>query len=268
MDDQTRLIEIIKEISEGNYSNDIMGFTRPECPAHIREIAEAVGLMMVKLEAREFRLEQLNRQLRENALKTVASISNAMAARDAYTRGHGIRVAAYAVRLARKADLDGPAVREIETAGLLHDIGKIGFSDRVFNNPDITPTPDILEEIRQHPEWGVEVLKDLDFLGPVLEYIRCHHEHLNGRGYPNGLSGDDIPVGARIISVADCFDAITTDRSYQKGKSPEAAFEILEKLGRHQLDSSLVTLFINEIRENGTEDPASAIPDFQEKRQG
>ncbi len=257
MDDQARLIEIIKEIADGNYSNDIMSFTRPECPAHIREISEAVGMMMVKLEIREHRLEQLHEQLRENTIKTVTAITNAMAARDTYTRGHGTRVAAYAVRLARRMKMDKEAVRNIEIAGLLHDIGKIGFTDKVFNNQDITPTPEILEEIRQHPECGFDILTELDFLGPALEYILSHHEHLNGKGYPRGLPAEKIPMGARILSVTDCFDAITTDRAYQKGRSPAEAFEILKKMGKHQLDSYLVDLFIAEIRENGMEDADS-----------
>ena len=251
MDDQARLIEVIKEIANGNYSNDVMPFTRPDCPAYIREIAEAVGLMMVKLEAREYRLEQLNEQIKENTLKTVTAIAGAMAARDAYTQGHGTRVAAYAVRLARKAGLDKAEIRQIEIAGLLHDIGKIGFTDKVFNNEDVIPAPEILEEIRQHPSRGFEILKALDFLGPVPDYILYHHEHLNGKGYPRGLSEAEIPMGARILSVADCFDAMTTDRPYQKGKSTQEAFEILERLKGHQLDSGLVDLFMDEIRENG-----------------
>ncbi|MBU0970686.1 MAG: HD domain-containing protein [Proteobacteria bacterium] len=256
MNEQNRLIQIIKEIAEGNYSNDIMPFTRPECPEHIREIAEAIGMMMVKLEARELRLEQLNEALRENTLKTIASATKAMAARDTYTRGHGNRVAAYAVRLGRRMGLDNTALKEVETAGLLHDIGKIGFTDKVFNNQDITPDSEILAEIRQHPETGVEILKDLDFLGPVLEYIHSHHEHLNGQGYPRGLSEEEIPLGARIISVADCFDAITTDRAYQKGKSRDEGFQILKILGTAQLDADLVEAFINDVRENGMEESA------------
>jgi len=255
MHEQTRLIQIIKEIANGNFSNDIMPFTRPDSPDHIREIAEAMAMMMVKLEARELRLEQLNDALRENTLKTVTAIANALTARDAYTRGHGNRVAAYAVRLGLRMGLGSQAIRELEIAGLLHDIGKIGFTDRVFNNQDIIPDPEILAEIRQHPAAGFEILKELDFLGPVLEYIHSHHEHLNGNGYPRGLSGDDIPLGARIISIADCFDAITTDRAYQKGKSVEEGFNILKKLGNTQLDSGLLEIFIEEIQENGMAEP-------------
>lgn len=253
MDDQAGLIGILKEIANGNYSNDVMFLTRPSCPPHIREIAEAVGMMMVKLEAREFALEQLNEQIKANTLKTVAAIAGAMAARDTYTQGHGTRVAAYAVRLARRAGMDGTRVRDIEIAGMLHDIGKIGFTDKVFNNEDVIPSPEILGEIRQHPRGGFEILKDLDFLGPVLDYILCHHEHLDGTGYPDGLPGERIPMGARVLSVADCFDAMTTDRPYQKGKSVDEAFEILDRLKGHQLDPVLVELFREEILENGVE---------------
>ncbi len=253
MDEQTQLVRIIKDIAEGNYSNDIMPFTKPGVDLHIREIAEAIAMMMVKLEARELRLEQVNTELVDNTLKTVASIANALTARDEYTRGHGNRVAGYAMRLGQKIGLETERLKEIEIAGLLHDIGKIGFTDKVFNNIDINPDPDILAEIRQHPDTGFNILKDLDFLGPVLEYIHSHHEHLNGKGYPRGLSGEEIPIGARIISIADCFDAITTDRAYQKGKSSEEGFQILGRLAKAQLDPDLVPIFIREIQENGME---------------
>ena len=254
-----RLIDIIEEVAKGNYSNDIMEFTKPEHSEMIQRVAEAIGMLMVKVEAREMRLEQLVDQLRElnallqkNITQTVITIANALGARDRYTEGHACRVSAYSERLARRLGLPEEEVEYIRIGGMLHDIGKIGFSDQMFSSQDATPSEKMYEEIRLHPTIGVDILKDLTFLGPVLDYVRYHHEDLDGTGYPAGLQGDAIPLGAQIIGVADRFDAITTDRSYQKGRSVEEAFVILKKLGETRLSPDLVQAFMEEIREEGT----------------
>jgi putative nucleotidyltransferase with HDIG domain len=252
------LIEIIQEVAKGNYSNDVMEFTKPGHSEMIQRIAEAMGMMMVRVEAREVRLEQLidqlqdlNVLLRKNTTQTVISIANALGARDRYTEGHAWRVSVYSERLARKIGLAEEKVEQVRIGGMLHDIGKIGFSDRMFNSEDLKLSHGMFEEIRRHPDIGVDILTDLTFLGPVVDYVHYHHESLDGTGYPDGLGGDDIPLGARIISVADCFDAITTDRSYQKGRPMEEAFAILEKLSGKRLSPDLVEAFIAEVREGG-----------------
>jgi HD-GYP domain-containing protein (c-di-GMP phosphodiesterase class II) len=142
-------------------------------------------------------------------------------------------------------------VESVSIGGILHDIGKIGFSDKLFGNEDKKPSKELLDEIRKHPEIGVQILKDREVLGPVLDYGRYHHERLDGQGYPCGIQGDSIPLGAKIISVADCFDAMTTARPYQKGMSGPEAFAILRKLSGASLSPDLVELFIREIEENG-----------------
>jgi putative nucleotidyltransferase with HDIG domain len=252
------LIKIIKEVAKGNYSNDVMEFTRPGHSLMIQQIAEAMGMMMVRVEAREMRLEQLidqlqdlNALLRKNTTQTVIAIANALGARDRYTEGHASRVSVYSERLARKIGLAEEEVEQVRIGGMLHDIGKIGFSDRIFSSEDLKLRHALFEEIRRHPEIGVDILTDLTFLGPVVDYVHYHHESLDGSGYPDGLTGDDIPLGARIISVADCFDAITTDRSYQKGRTVEEAFAILKELSGKSLSPDLVEAFIEEIREGG-----------------
>jgi len=252
------LIEIIKKVAKGNYSNDVMEFTKPSHSTMIQRIAEGMGMMMVRVEAREVRLEQmidelreLNAQLKKNTTQSVIAVANALGARDRYTEGHGCRVSFYSERLARRLGLSEDQVEEIRIAGMLHDIGKIGFSDRLFSSEDFRFNSGMVEEIRRHPDIGVDILTDLTFLGPVVEYVHYHHESLDGTGYPDGLTGNEIPLGARIISVADCFDAITTDRSYQKGRSMEEAFAILEELSGKSLSPDLVEAFIAEIREGG-----------------
>lgn len=245
-----RLKKCILEIAAGNYSDEVLELTKEEWPEEIRELAEAVGMMMVRIEAREFHLEQLNEQLRENAVGAVRTVAAALARRDEYTRGHNERVAEYAVRLARRMGVGESELQHIRTGGLLHDIGKIGFSDTLFHSEDTIPSAEMLEEIRHHPDWGHEILRELEFLGPARDYVRLHHEKLDGSGYPLGLCGEDIPYGARILAVADCFDAITTDRSYQKGRSPQEAVAILRKLAGAHLDPELVEAFAQELEQD------------------
>ncbi len=248
---QERLLRVIKEIAAGSYTDEIIELTGPGYDPEIQELAEAVGMMMVKIEAREFHLEQLYDTIKTNTLNTVTAVANALAARDAYTEGHGERVGIYAERLAMRLRLADDEVERIRIAGTLHDIGKIGFSDQIFSNEDTRMNEDMLLEIRSHPQWGYDILKNLEFLGPALEYVFSHHERIDGKGYPRGLSESDIPLGARILAVVDCFDAMTTDRPYQKGKTPQEALSILGQLAGKALDPKLVDAFIDEIENNG-----------------
>lgn len=248
---QERLIEAIRKVAAGHYSDEILELTGPGYSPEIQEIAEAVGMMMVKIEAREFHLEQLNEKIKANTLSTVTAVAEALGARDRYTEGHGERVAVYAERLARRLGLSDTEVEDIRVAGLLHDIGKIGFSDKIFSNEDTRINEEMLLEIRSHPQWGYDIIKHLEFLGPSLEYIYDHHERLDGQGYPRGLREEEIPLGARILAVVDCFDAMTTDRPYQKGKTPQEAIAILGTLTGSALDPDIVDAFMDEIENNG-----------------
>jgi len=258
-EEETRkLNEIIEGVANGNYSNDIMEFTKPGHSEMIQRIAEAMGMMMVRVEAREVRLEHLIENLRDlnvllqkNITQTVIAIANALGARDKYTEGHAYRVSVYSERLARRRKLPEKESEQIRIGGMLHDIGKIGFSDRIFSNEDVKLSEEMFEEIKKHPEIGMDILTDLTFLDTVLDYVHYHHESLDGTGYPDGLKGEEILLGARIISVADCFDAITTQRSYQDGRTTEEAFAILREIGGKNLSPELVEVFIEEIKEKG-----------------
>jgi len=256
-----KLIEALENVAKGIYSNDVMEFTKPDYAKSVQRIAEAMGMMMVRVEAREMRLEQLvadlrqaNQRLRDNILDTVSTMANALEARDEYTRGHAQRVSSYSWRLAKRIGMSLEEVTNIKLGGMLHDIGKIGFSDSLFSNLECAPSDEMREEIMQHPLIGEKILKDLHFLGPILKYVRYHHERIDGQGYPYGLRGPQIPDGAKIISVADCFDAITTNRPYQKKRSPNQAFKILRDSAGNALEKDLVFEFIAEVQENGVED--------------
>ncbi|SDK58609.1 HD domain-containing protein [Maridesulfovibrio ferrireducens] len=253
MEGLTHLLACIQDISGGSYSNDIMELTTDKYSPYVREVAESVGMMMVKIEAREFALEQANEDLKQNIVDTVKAAARGLSLRDKYTRGHGERVGQYAKRLALRAGFCEDDVWTLRLAGILHDIGKIGFSDRLFFNEDIHVDDDMLAEIRRHPEAGFSMLKGLKFLGPAVEFVRGHHERLDGTGYPNGLQGDEISKGARILSIADVFDAITTSRTYQDAMGLDKAFPILRKLAGPSLDPELVEIFIKEIQEGGLE---------------
>jgi len=253
-----RLLAIIQEIAEGRYSDRIMELTREEIPEPIRTVAEAMGLMMVKVEAREYRLqqlveqlEQLNQRLKQGSIATVSAMANALAARNAYTEGHAGRVARLARDTARELGLSEDEVENVRLGGLLHDIGKIGFSDRLFEDHGQKNPPELVKIILAHPEVGHGILAGLDFLGPALDYVRCHHERLDGSGYPRRIKAPDIPLGALIIAAADGYDAMTTERPYQKGMEPGVALANLRKQCPHRLDRQVVEALARVVGQGG-----------------
>jgi putative nucleotidyltransferase with HDIG domain len=236
--------------ARGDYSQPLLELTHPDQPEPIRSLAEAMALMMVKVEAREYELAQLveelrrlNERLRQAALGTMEAMASALEARDEYTLGHAQRVGAYAEALARRLGLAEAEVEWVRIGGLLHDIGKIGFSDRLFSDEDLNLSQELWEEIKQHPARGVGILKDLDFLAPALDCVLFHHERIDGKGYPQGIAGEAIPLGARIVAVADVYDAVTTDRPYKKGRTPDQALAILRELAGQALCPECVAAF-------------------------
>lgn len=230
------IIEIIEHVAEGDYGVDIMAYTTEEHPEPVRRIAEAMGMMLVKVEAREY-------QLKENALHAVQAMAEALGARDPYTRGHVQRVAGLARELALAMGMNPEDAEEVWIAGMLHDIGKIGFSDAIFLNEDTHPSPEMMHAIKQHPVIAKNILERLDHLGAALEYVLKHHEKLDGSGYPEGLTAADIPLGARIVTVADIYDAVTTDRPYHKASSRDEALALLRGLCHGGLDPAVVEVF-------------------------
>ena len=178
-------------------------------------------------------------------------LNAALASKDRYTQGHARRVARYSIRIARRMGLSSEETGYIGIGGLLHDVGKLGLSDRIFKNTETQLCSDMLEEVRMHPDMGVALLRGIDSLSPALDFVLLHHERLDGSGYPFGLKDGEIPLGAKIIAVADCFDAITTDRPYQKRKSRAEAYTILRRMGSRKLCRELVEALIADIEENG-----------------
>jgi putative nucleotidyltransferase with HDIG domain len=187
----------------------------------------------------------------DSSIGALATLSVVLGFQDSYTRGHARRVAAYSQRIAGRLGLSAESTQTVRIGGLLHDIGKIAFSPGLLTNTQKRLSEAMRAEIQRHPEIGVRFLEAIHVAQPVIECVRYHHERLDGSGYPFGLKAAEIPLGARIVSVADCFDALTTDRSYQKRRTTAEALAILEGLGDEGLLPELVTELIADVRSNG-----------------
>lgn len=183
---------------------------------------------------------------------TIYALAAAIDAKDHYTFTHSNNVAYYASALARACNLDEDTVEIIREAGLLHDIGKIGIPENILNKKDRL-TNEEYEIMKKHPENAVSIIRHLPSLDYVIPAVVGHHERWDGKGYPRQLQGEDIPLSARILCVADSFDAITTKRVYQDIRSLEEALRILEEGAGSQFDPRLVHLFVKEIREGHIE---------------
>jgi hypothetical protein len=172
-----------------------------------------------------------------------ASIVQAIEAKDCYTAGHSERVKTIALKLGIGLQLPSNDLQELYWAGLLHDVGKIAVPDVILTNPGRL-TPDEYTLMKTHPERGYEILRHIDRLGEgALQGVRHHHERFEGEGYPHGLSGCAIPLPARIIAIADTYDAICTSRAYRPARSHDGAMEEIRRVSGNQLDPELVTLF-------------------------
>jgi putative nucleotidyltransferase with HDIG domain len=192
-------------------------------------------------------LEDVNesyQELEELFLKLIRVLINVLDAKSPWTKGHSERVSRYAEAIAEEMGLDDDNIRDIKLAGLLHDIGKIGTYDYLLDKPGKL-TREEYELVMKHPAQGALILKGIKQLEDILPLIHYHHEKLDGKGYPNGLHGDQIPVGARILHVADSFDSMTSDRPYRKAPGIEFALMEFEKYKGTQFDPQVVDAFMN-----------------------
>ncbi|HSP69254.1 MAG TPA: HD domain-containing phosphohydrolase, partial [Bryobacteraceae bacterium] len=173
----------------------------------------------------------------------VSSLASALDARDPYTAGHSLRVSEYSCAIARSMNVPEEEFEIIRVGALLHDIGKIGISDVVLQKPGkLTPEEETL--IRQHPVIGRKILECVQGFDAYLQVVELHHENWSGGGYPRGLKGEETPRTARIVKVADTYDAMTSDRPYRRGMQHEDAIRILEECAGAQLDPAAVQAFV------------------------
>lgn len=177
-------------------------------------------------------------------IDTVKVLANAIEVKDRYTKGHVDRVTDYSVAIARKMNYDKSSLEKIKIAAALHDIGKIGVPDEILNKP-AKLTKEEFHIVKQHPIKGYEIIKDIPALKDISIYVKQHHERIDGRGYPDGLKNHEITLEARIITVADAFDAMTSDRPYRKGMSLNTAVKILQENKGSQFDEYVVNVFLS-----------------------
>jgi HD-GYP domain-containing protein (c-di-GMP phosphodiesterase class II) len=185
-------------------------------------------------------------------LSTVETLAMAIDAKDDVTHSHVRRVKVYATALARAAGVfDEPTLKAIEVAALLHDTGKLAIPEHILNKPGRLTDAEF-EKMKLHVAISADILSTVPFPYPVEPIVRCHHENWDGTGYPQGLSRDAIPIGARILSVVDCFDALTSDRPYRSRMPDADAIAILRQRSGTMYDPGLVELFVDTYERDGS----------------
>ena len=193
---------------------------------------------------------ELFNNLEKAYLDTLSALTNAIDAKDSYTRGHSDRVTELSVRLAKEAKVESNDLEKIRLGGMLHDIGKIGIPESILNKPGRLDDHEFAV-IKSHPVLGVSILGSVEFLQNVVPIIKHHHERYDGKGYPDKLKGNDIPYLARIVSIADTYDAMTTNRPYRKALTIEESLREIERCKGTQFDPELTDLFVQMIRRDG-----------------
>jgi putative nucleotidyltransferase with HDIG domain len=184
----------------------------------------------------------------QSILDTVTSLAYAIDAKDQYTQGHSQKVSAYAALLAEALGMTEPEVEEIRLAAVLHDVGKVGIPEQILNKSGPL-NPEEWDTMKTHVLFGGKILEPLVPLARIREMVLHHHEFFDGSGYPHALSGEAIPLGARIITIADSYDTITSDRSYKKGRTAEQALSELERCANTQFDGRLIAAFVRAMRQ-------------------
>src|SRR5208283_4834259 len=230
------LAQSSQAIARGDFSQRVHLKTRTE----IGELATTFNTMQEELEQY---VEKLKRAAEENKtlfMRSIQMLAGAVDEKDPYTKGHSDRVTKYSEMIAREMGMDPGFLEILRVSAQLHDVGKIGIEDRILKKPGAL-TPEEFEIMKTHTTKGANILRPVPQLREMLPGIELHHEALNGRGYPYGLKGDEIPLLPRVIAVADTFDAVTTNRPYQRAHDPLEALRIIETLSGTRLDPNAVT---------------------------
>jgi HD-GYP domain-containing protein (c-di-GMP phosphodiesterase class II) len=229
------LTQSSRAIAKGDFSRRVELSSRTE----IGELATTFNTMSQELERY---VEDLKRAAEENHalfLGSIQMLAGAVDEKDPYTRGHSDRVTRYSLQIAKEMQLDEDFLQILRISAQLHDVGKIGIEDHILKKPGAL-TPEEFEVMKTHTTKGANLLRPVTQLKDMLPGIELHHESLDGRGYPYGLKGDEIPLLARVIAVADTFDALTTNRPYQRAYEPKEALKIIHSLAGKRLDPQAV----------------------------
>ncbi len=226
-------------IAAGDFSQRIRTENRTELGA----LAESFNTMTDRLEATIEDLRRAANENRELFLGTIKALAAAIDGKDPYTRGHSERVSRFSVAIATKMNLPPDELESLRISALLHDVGKIGVDDAILKKPAPLTAPEF-EQMKQHPEIGYRIMSLIPAMKDYLPGILLHHEMLNGGGYPRGMSGDQIPLQARIISVADTFDAVTTERPYQEAMTLDVALALVKRFTGTRYDERVVAALV------------------------
>ncbi|UCF30357.1 MAG: HD domain-containing protein [bacterium] len=226
------LAEGALSLAQGNFHQRVDITSRNE----LGQLAQTFNHMALQLERHD-------RNLREMFINTTKALAAAIDAKDPYTRGHSQRVAQICLEVAKEMGLSPSEQQKVNIAALLHDVGKIGIEDQVLKKPTKL-TDKEYEIIQQHPRWGAMIMGHIKQLKEIIPAIQSHHERLDGTGYPEGLSGEQIPLLARIIAVADTFDAMTSDRLYQKAMDTQFVVDKLIEWKGSRYDPSVVDAMV------------------------
>ena len=229
------LTESSRAIARGDFTQRVHLKSRTE----IGELANTFNLMTGELEKLVADLKHAPEENRALFMGSIQMLAGAVDEKDPYTRGHSDRVTRYSVAIATEMGLPGDEIEQVRIAAQLHDVGKIGIEDRILKKPGAL-TPEEFEVMKTHTSKGANILRPVRQLKSMIPGIELHHESLDGRGYPYGLRGEEIPLMPRIIMVADTFDAMTTDRPYQKAMEPEYVVKIIASLVDKKFDAKCV----------------------------
>ena len=254
IDNAETAIELLKM---GAYDYVIKPVYFNELPLRVQRALDRRKLM---LENKEYHLEleeKVKKQtdkIRDSFLNSIKSLALALEAKDKYTSGHSQRVADIAVNIAKNLKMAPREIEQLRFAALVHDIGKIGIKESVMNKEDGL-TDEEYAYISTHSVIGENILTPIIEDEEILKMVRHHHERYDGRGYPDGISAEQIPLGARIVAVADMFDAMTSDRPYRKAVSPEIAVNELKRNEQTQFDPQVIKAFIETMNEKPVPGP-------------
>jgi putative nucleotidyltransferase with HDIG domain len=234
-----RLASSTRAIAEGQYG------TRAEVggTAEIADLSENFNRMSESIRDAFERVQKAARENQELFISSIRALAAAIDAKDPYTRGHSERVARYATAIAREMGLPAEDVRKARLSALLHDVGKIGVDDRIIRKPTAL-TDDEFELMKAHPVKGAAIMETIPQLADIIPGMKYHHEKWEGGGYPEGLRGEAIPMQARIVAVADAFDAMTTTRPYQKAMEVSYVFARLREMAYKRFDGSVIEALI------------------------
>ena len=243
--------ELIERADEALYVAKASGHNCTRASKQAPSDVAAQGMPEQKaIDGLQHRLDALSDLYKEAFFRSIQFIAIAQESRDLHGKTHSENVARYAQGIAETMDLEPEEVEIIRRAAMLHDVGKIGVPDVIIQKPGPF-TPQEREIVKQHVLIGTRILDHLGFLGPEIAIIRHHHERWDGKGYPDGISGDGIPLGARVLAVADAFDAITSERVYHRARDLTAAMELLSEESGHQFNPAAVDALTRWLMEPG-----------------